>query len=272
MQYLNEIKFRIFNLHTQLLVLSGRTQAEASCTVTMGSGKRSHSHMTTDSDYEQDRGKLPKQLQSGTLGVVEDKEELLRLGARIIDDITALKEGHQSVLQDFSTSLEGSLKTAEIFNGKPCKKTYKDSLCTFGELSADNPVPIPGPLAEEVAYAQPYLLALLQALASVVDNVDLANPNSPGKTLIQQNRIVPPTRFRKKRVADKSIAANSRFIFLLRDDTVEIPVEEKPGERKGASPEDLLHEHTDQILSTLAKQVGIAFNFSGTFPTAVELF
>jgi Protein kinase domain len=250
--YLFNVKDKLGELHTRLLMLSGRSQAEASCT-----GTASVSNFS-DTEYNQDRHMIPAQLEFGG-GEVQNKIELLAFGDRPIGKIDMLAEAHRSALQKFSKSFEWGLENARIFNDKPDKKIYKEAL---GKLFlGGNQLLIPGPMAAEVDYVQPYMHAVLQELASVVDSVNLPS-NSPGKTLIQNNRPVPQTASRPKHVADMSIAANGRYMFFFRDDTVELPIEEKGG-RKDTSPEQLLHECTDQILSALAKQVGISFNFAG---------
>lgn len=169
-----------------------------------------------------------------------------------IGDLNGLEESHRKELQTFSRPLEDCLQRASIFNSNNLdEQKYKEALCSLESVllakddGTSHDLLIPGPLAPEVAFAQPYLLAVLQALGSIVDKVVVRGSSSPGKTMVQTNRIVVPSSTqstRPKRIADKSIAANSRFIFMLRDDSVEIPVEEKPGERKGIKPGNLLCE------------------------------
>jgi hypothetical protein len=62
---------------------------------------------------------------------------------------------------------------------------------------------------------------------------------------------------------DKTISANTRYIFMFRDDAIEIPVEEKVFAREDCRPEKLIKIAREQILSHCAKHVGIGFNFAG---------
>ena len=270
--YISEVHTKVQSMHNQLVVLSGWTQAERSCAGT-STGKRSRVEYS-DTDYKVDVQVLPARLESGSVDGLECVGALERFDSSSppIGDFDKLRDNHKAPLKLFSAALESCFqRDADIFNdvNQPDENTYKKTLCTLEGILRDTPtvtkdsdhLRIPGPLAPEFAFAQPYLLVVLQALGSVIDNVPV--DGSPAKTMVQTNRIVPKTQLRRERVADKSIAANGRYIFLLRDDLVEIPVEEKPGERKGISPEHLCHECTDQILSHLAKQVGIAFNFAG---------
>jgi hypothetical protein len=268
--YFTWTRSKVDDVHSQLLMLSYRNQADASHS---SADKRSHSEYS-DSDYRTDKLLLPAVLERDTLGQVE-QQELTSFGNNdcLIGDICKLKESRQAKLRSFSASLEDCiLNRSTIFNDKRDKKNYKETLGALerillagetGNSNTHDTLVIPGPLAEEVPYAQPYLLVVLQTLGAAVNEVDDANQKSPAKTKIQTNRVVSKTESRPKRVADKSIAVNSRFIFMLRDDSVEIPVEEKAGQRRGKKPEQLCHEGTDQVLSRLAKQVGIAFNFAG---------
>jgi len=60
--------------------------------------------------------------------------------------------------------------------------------------------------------------------------------------------------------------------FILRDDLVEIPVEDKAGEQQGVNPETLLQQCTNQVLSRLAEHAGIGFGFGvDTHATGVIL-
>jgi Protein kinase domain len=272
-KFLLKVSSRVTAMHYQLVHLSGLNQADTS------SSKRSRIETSGRQEFMKDAEDRPRPLESGALSQIEDKRTLERFGidCPLIGDFDGLEESHQISLQEFNGRLEKWFGRGNIFGNHTDEKEYRASLRTLESLLAgdsnargrDHLVLIPGPLAAEVAFVQPYLLVVLQMLGSAVDKVEIVESpssekrSSPGKTTIQKNRIIPETKLRPARVADKSIAANSRYIFLLNDDSVEIPVEEKPGEREHTGPDDLLHEYTNQVLSHLAKQVGMAFNFRG---------
>lgn len=130
---------------------------------------------------------------------------------------------------------------------------------------------VPGPKAEELAHVQPFLLVFLQSLGQFLEHVEsFPKEKSPTKSRVQRNRILPQIAAqpqgdgppkkpgRPKRDVDKTIAANGQFIYLFRDDLLEIA----PWVRIDQSPYSLLVEVTSQVLSTLAKQVAIGFNFA----------
>ncbi len=275
--YIHTVYLRVIEVHAQLLKLAGLNQAEASSR----SEKRSFTDMTADSDYVKDLEVLPKRLEPGAHAQIEHKEGLTSFdnGCPQIGNFDDLEESHQIALQEFSGFLECYFKHGDIFDNKSNvdEKKYKNDLSSLESLLAgdkknpsDDHLLIPGPLAAEVSFVQPYLLVVLQMLGSAIDKVkshkspsSSEKRSSPDKTMVQKNRIVPSAQSRPRRIADKSIAANGRSIFIFRDDSIEIPVEEKPGERGELNPGSLLQECTDQVLSDLAKQVGIAFYFAG---------
>jgi hypothetical protein len=75
---------------------------------------------------------------------------------------------------------------------------------------------------------------------------------SPAKSQVQGNRIVPGTAFRHKHIVNTSISVDGRHIFIFRDDAIKIPVEQKPGERKGSHPSKVLAEVLSKSCSSQA--------------------
>lgn len=262
--YLNDIRARIVSVHGTLLALSGRSQAEKS---THTGSKRSRSEFT-DTDNEKDLNVLPARLERDRHYQPDERKKLVYFNdhdKRALDDFSELGDASKVALRTFSERLQGCVENAELFHDNR-KEAYNQALCSLEDKLNGCDFPgekllIPGPLAREEAYAQPYLLTILRALGSTLDKVP--TKGSPVKSDVLVNRMIPSTEHRPKRIVDKTISANSRYIFLFRDDAVEIPVEEKPGERKTVTPCEMLAECTDQVLSHLAKHVGIGFNFAG---------
>jgi hypothetical protein len=286
-----EIFPKIIEIHKTLLALAGRSQAEgsqhfASTTSTGGmAGKKRSAESATDAAWNNDRKRIRPLEQ--VISVANSKIVKNFKGDNSdMGDVAELDESHQKKLRSFCAGFDAYFDRATIFNkkNKPSKETYQQALINLEDklgsgtaaaesirencipnLSAKNDPPflIPGPLAKEVPHVQPYLTTLLQWLAKAADEVDVNGNGSPAKSDIKKERMVPRTEQRPKRAADMSIAANTRFLFLLRDDSVEIAVEEKAGESEDETPEMLLVQAMDQCLSHLAKHLGIAFDFVG---------
>ena len=124
---------------------------------------------------------------------------------------------------------------------------------------------VPGLIGHEIDVVQPFLFTLLQSFACRIEQVGSEQydkqTKSPWKTVIQSNRIISKTQNRPERVADQSITPSSRVNFCLRDDLAEIMVEIKPPERRDESPLSLNVECNNQLQGSLAKHVGVGFNF-----------
>jgi hypothetical protein len=210
-----------------------------------------------------------------------------------IQDFDSLADHHKKTLSRFNGILQKCFHSA-IFKDKlldqvvsnqksnsdskqekeTAKKEFQEKLCTLENyLTLDEdpsaaemePIWLPGPLGQEVSLVQPFLGILLRSLGTVLlQSEQNSNTTSPLKAQISNNRPISAINHRPKRIADKSIVGNnSRFMYLLRDDGIKITVEEKPGQRKNETPEDLRHQCVDQVMSHLAKHVGIGFNLAG---------
>ena len=120
--------------------------------------------------------------------------------------------------------------------------------------------------------AQPFLTELLNALGIVLTKAKsqpepgatngehtsngATSYESPTKSNILSNRFLVGKK-RKKQTVDKSISAHGRYLVIVRDDAIEIPVEEKTGVRSSGTPHNLLEECLDQIYGHLACQTRI---------------
>eukprot|EP00980_Cylindrotheca_fusiformis_P021990 scaffold8864_cov64-Cylindrotheca_fusiformis.AAC.2 len=198
-----------------------------------------------------------------------------------VSNINGLSKDGQAALKEFNTLLQTVFRERPVissgFNNDETKKAFLKSLEKIehfltskndGTAPSLDGVLVPGIQVPEVNYAQPFIHVVMRSLGKIVDrlratNHDEASKDSPAKTNIQTNRYLPKDDKRTARVVDKSIGANSRHVYLYRDDTVETPTEEKPDERKNCSVASLLEGAGNQIVGHLAKHVGVGFQFRG---------
>jgi hypothetical protein len=131
------------------------------------------------------------------------------------------------------------------------------------EPSAEEKRLIPAPSADEVKCTQPYLLALFRALGSILNDTRLLTGESPVKADVMNNRVIQSTDYIPKRTVDKTISANTDFIYMFRDDAIELAVKMKSLVRGSDGPEKLIRRARDQIISHYAKHLSVACNFAG---------
>jgi Protein kinase domain len=165
-------------------------------------------------------------------------------------------------------------------------------------VNSNSSANIPSPTAAEVRGAQQYLLVLLQELSFAVSQggqqeaneaAQIVQPSltssqlaasepclteestpleqmpissSPSKTVLF-NRKVRAVQGEHERIVDVSIASVARHILEFRVDAPEIAVEIKTFCNKGEGPQSLIKTARQQVLSHLAKQVDVGFNFAG---------
>lgn len=202
-------------------------------------------------------------------------------GFKKITNVGTLNEELYEKLKKFNTNFQNYVKSATLLkkeNGdiEGFVNTFKNILQSSNEVASNygDSTYYPGIEAEEVACVQPFLKCLLCALGNMASEADWVRTSqyrsqfsptksSPTKSNVQSNRIINPTDKRHKRIVDKSLSANNRYIFLFRDDCIEIPLEVKPGKRKNMSSSELIEECKNQILGHLAKHVTVGFNFMG---------
>jgi Protein kinase domain len=290
-------------VRNKLIGYSGRSQSDAvsQSTTSMAGQKRKGSDMTLDSEYKKDLEYLPHVVEE-PIENWETLAKFQADGPRIgfLED---LPHPHQELLKQFGANLGKAFQFGKLVNStfedsaraaispnltkqshnegcysKVSKEDFQKSLIALeaallhGIQNRFTEIYVPAVSAGEVSVTQPILLSIIDSLASVVDstgtNALLASNLStkrfsPLKTSVQTNRNIPHTKTRPKRTVDKSVAAAGRFVFLLRDDVLEIPIEEKSGERVGVTLHRLLCGAENQIVSQTAKHLGIGFNFKG---------
>ena len=282
---LSQMKECIQKIYGQLMNLAGLSQADPPPSGTIS---RIESE-PVDAEDTDDEPCLPARFENyRILEQIEKKQ--LSLSELLGEDGDSDCE-HNDLLRTFSTAFQEYLSQSTVLRlGKDIDRTkyqqlMQDSLPLFEAqllnsfLSSESPREnsyaghkyVPGPKSMELVGAQPFLLVFLEALGICLQTNRFQHlaenaasiPSSPLKSGIGSNRPVAGTRLRKKRFVDKSLYAPGRYVFMLRDDAIEIPVEEKSGERTGANPNALLEEGVAQVVAHLARHVGVAFNFAG---------
>ena len=192
-----------------------------------------------------------------------------RLDSKLNEELTKINTNFQDYVSSATllTKKEGGIEGFVNY--------FEKFLQSSSEVATTNHVEqtyYPGIEAEEVACVQPFLKGLLCALGNMASEADWdtkhqsnsevsQTKSSPTKSNVLSNRIISSTAKRRRRIVDKSLSAHNRYIFLFRDDCIEIPVEVKPGKRAKMTSTDLLKECKNQILGHLAKHVSVGFNF-----------
>ena len=274
---ITEIKDSMFKKYTTiayaLRIMSNLSQSDAVTT-------RSYSTIQ-DSGFDELLEK--KMIAPGEWNFFQDTKpfETAPSGFKKITNVGTLNEELYEKLKKFNTNFQNYVKSATLLkkeNGdiEGFVNTFKNILQSSNEVASNygDSTYYPGIEAEEVACVQPFLKCLLCALGNMASEADWVRTSqyrsqfsptksSPTKSNVQSNRIINPTDKRHKRIVDKSLSANNRYIFLFRDDCIEIPLEVKPGKRKNMSSSELIEECKNQILGHLAKHVTVGFNFMG---------
>jgi Protein kinase domain len=176
-------------------------------------------------------------------------------------------------------------------------EAFGQQLCC-PRVNSNSSANIPSPTSAEVWGAQPYLLVFLQELrfafsqggqqeasdAAPIVQPSLTSPlvatsepslteestpleqmpasSSPSK-IVLFNRKVRCVQGEHERIVDVSIAPVARHLLEFRVDAPEIAVEIKTFCTKGDGPQSLIKTAREQVLSRLAKQVDVGFNFAG---------
>ena len=274
---ITEIKDSMFKKYTTiayaLRIMSNLSQSDAVTT-------RSYSTIQ-DSGFDELLEK--KMIAPGEWNFFQDTKpfETAPSGFKKITNVGTLNEESYEKLKKFNTNFQNYVKSATLLkkengNIEGFVNTFKNILQSSNEVASNygDSTYYPDIEAEEVACVQPFLKCLLCALGNMASEADWVRTSqyrsqfsptksSPTKSNVQSNRIINPTDKRHKRIVDKSLSANNRYIFLFRDDCIEIPLEVKPGKRKNMSSSELIEECKNQILGHLAKHVTVGFNFMG---------
>jgi hypothetical protein len=142
--------------------------------------------------------------------------------AQAIDGITPKKES--AVKKDPRKEDKDKLVT------KIDLREYNNSLLSLEDLllepGAEEKRLIPAPSSDEVKCRQPYWLAFLRALGSILN--DTQHTGGPlVKANVMNNRVIQGTDYSPKGTVDNTISTNTRFIYMFRDDAIELAVEDK---------------------------------------------
>ncbi|KAG7365584.1 hypothetical protein IV203_038788 [Nitzschia inconspicua] len=123
----------------------------------------------------------------------------------------------------------------------------------------------PNTTSGEVRYAQPAFIALIHAIRNSWSGLDggAAAGNSPFKTQVKPNQIVPPTNYRPRRIADMCFEKPGRFQLLMFDYSVRLLFEMKPLFRRSMTPDKLDEESLQQVVGHLSKFLSHCLNMHG---------
>ena len=272
-------------VYTTLIIMSGLSQAVTTYGTGIQRPPATESNCTNndEANFRADQLQVSCLAQDDAYTVKTEKVTSFIDGAKSgLHELSSLVEKDQEALKNFNVRFQRWVKGAKIFKSRAatnvttCCVTNDQFNSSLSSLEKDllsleqsqsievEDTFIPAPSSSEVNCIQPYLMVLLRALGSAVDGVQGGQrKGSPSKTSISSNRVIPGNNLRPKRIVDQTISANGRFIFMFRDDAIEIAVEQKCFARDGSGPKALLDSAREQILSHCAKHVGVGFNFAG---------
>jgi hypothetical protein len=121
----------------------------------------------------------------------------------------------------------------------------------------------PNVLSGEVSAAQPVLFCLLDLIGGCLKDCDAPHNQSPFKTRAKRNQIIPPSAFRKKRIADFGVLKPGCFQLVMPDYAIKLFIEMKPVLRRSAGPDALDEESLQQAIGHLSKYLMQSLNFHG---------
>ena len=174
-------------------------------------------------------------------------------------------------LKNLADALGSFFEGAEAINcaDKQYSKNVKEGLCILKKLirkedlvNKDQKYYAPGPRSHEKDGTQPIFQLLLREIGACWEGRQ-SKGRSPVKGDVHAEALIPGTNLRPKRYVDFVLQKFVRWDPVLFDDILTTPMEVKPLFRKGISPLTLWDEARDQVLSHLAKQIFVGFNFAG---------
>jgi tRNA A-37 threonylcarbamoyl transferase component Bud32 len=136
------------------------------------------------------------------------------------------------------------------------------------KVAGEQKMHMPGPTCQEVEGVQEIFQVILEAIcySRTKAQANTAHsplpPDSPKKTTVSKEKFVQGTDTRKKRRVDFTVWKRGRFIRVMRDDCMQMPVEVKAGQRSDKNVLEMVRQAREQTLSHLAKAVGPGFNFA----------
>jgi hypothetical protein len=279
------VEKKSIEVRSQLLALSGLSQAEGTVTESSVRGSTKHSRTgDNDASAEEKRTVLavaePQLLYSSLIDNVKD------IG-QVLPEIYAYSNDNMNDTPHKKAALEKMVCVVKTFDNFVSTSTvltntspeYADSVLLGldflqEELQRDNrsrqpgsaaAMPtkffMPGPYGHEKDGTQPYLRLLLHAIGDCW-NLPAASSSSPAKNFIRPEARIPMTKHRHMRVVDFLLQKEGLWEAVVFDDTLMVPVEVKPLRRKQKGTMALLDEARDQVLSHLAKHLFIGFRFA----------
>ena len=281
---IQQVQCETREVRDQLLALAGLSQAEGTVTETRESLAKSQ---RTGDGIPTNRGNFvvaePQSLYSSVIENSEDIEKVLpglclpssdskaqqaeqkiQSVAKLLDCFlsksTILADSNKNYQKDVQEGLESLRKELTSFSRSSTAATSNRCSSVPEAAPASKFTYVPGPVAHEKDGTQPFFQLLLQVIGECWDPSTASL--SPQKNNVRREAPIPGTAKRPKRTTDFLLQKEGRWNAVIFDDTLTVPVEVKPGCRKGPGPQALLNEARDQCFSHLAKHLFIGFSFA----------
>ncbi|KAG7362459.1 protein kinase domain containing protein [Nitzschia inconspicua] len=258
--------------------MAGMSQAEATTTgKTLGTDTNNAIQAAAQKGFEGMH--VPGETPEGVVSLFEYKKELNHTsyyGANLSDmkimsrysQLKMVSETWSNLIMKsdiLPTNMSKKLKNQE-FKFQKGLELLRNSSTEFvakNELSAKTS--FPNSTSGEVRYAQPAFIALLHAISSSWNGFhdSGAAGYSPFKTQVKPNQIVPPTKYRQRRIADLCLEKPGRFQLLMFDYSARLLFEMKPLFRCNMTPDKLDEESGQQVVSHLSKFLSHCLNLYG---------
>jgi hypothetical protein len=135
------------------------------------------------------------------------------------------------------------------------------------KVAGEQKMHMPGPTCQEVEGVQEIFQVILEAIcySRTKAQANTAHsplpPDSPKKTTVSKEKFVQGTDTRKKRRVDFTVWKRGRFIRVMRDDCMQMPMEIKAGQGSRKNVLEMVREARLQTIGHLARAVALGFNF-----------
>jgi hypothetical protein len=172
---------------------------------------------------------------------------------------------HKEKMKVTLDKVKESFKLAVLDGGTPTGRVSTEGSAvldggTTGKASAEGSLDWPGPTSQENNGTHKIIQCLLYALALCKHE---RYASSPTKGRVKSEVVLEGTETRKKRRCDMSVWLHGRYLYVMRDDCIELVIEQKLGQRMTSTILDMLNEARDQTLSHLSKALLQCLNYCG---------
>jgi hypothetical protein len=279
---LMEVERKAGNLHSALQVLSGLSQAEgtkAANTVAANALIKSEVE-SKKKEADPEAHRLPRKANiADTYATILESPGVYH---EVFDSKSLRELVVPSSVNRVSDVLQAFVDRAKFLSRTLYQKdlvSYKGKLkCTLekvkasfdlavlggetGEVSTEGSLDWPGPTSQENNGTHKIIQCILYALALCKDETKTPEA-SPTKSRVKSEVVLEGTETRKKRRCDMAVWIHGRYLYVMRDDCIELVIEQKPGQRMTSTILDMLNEARDQTLSHLSKALLQCLNYCG---------